>query len=189
MKTTGEREDGERKPGGFGIASKQGMQRKHEYDATVELGIPVTLIDAAIEHEDGSVEIPNLDTLLSTLAVARALDPGQLVGTEIRFLRHVLDLTGSEFAEVIDLSDKSVVSRWENDRVRPGGFTEKVVRQLVVNLLGPRAPGIEIGPNAIPGMKIRPREISEGPMRLALRFLEGRPDADGPPGQCYAAAA
>lgn len=189
MKTTGEREDGERKPGGFGIAPEQGMQRKREYDATVELGIPVTLIDAAIEHEDGSVEIPNLDTLLSTLAVARALDPGQLVGAEIRFLRHVLDLTGSEFAEAIDLSDKSVVSRWENDRVRPGGFTEKVVRQLVVNLLGPRAPGIEIGSNAIPGMKIRSREISEGPMRLALRFLEGRPDADGPPGQCYAAAA
>ena len=165
------------------------MQRKHEYDATAELSIPVTLIDAAVEHEDGSVEIPNLDTLLSTLAVARALDPGQLTGTELRFLRHVLDLTGSEFAEALDLSDKSVVSRWENDRVRPGGFTEKVIRQLVLNLLGARAPGIEIGPNAIPGMKIRPREVTEGPMRMALRLLEGQPDADGPPGRCYAAAA
>ena len=165
------------------------MQRKHEYDATVELGIPVTLIDAAIEHEDGSVEIPNLDTLLSTLAVARVLDPGQLVGAEIRFLRHVLDLTGSEFAGMIDLSNKSVVSRWENDRVRPGGFTEKVIRQLVLNLLGAHAPGIEIGTNAIPGMKIRPRAVSEGPMRIALRFLEGRADADGPPGRFYAAAA
>ncbi|MDE0406284.1 MAG: hypothetical protein OXN81_00340 [Alphaproteobacteria bacterium] len=165
------------------------MQRKHEYDATVELGIPVTLLDAAIEHEDGSVEIPNLDTLLSTLAVARVLDPGQLVGAEIRFLRHVLDLTGSEFAGMIDLSNKSVVSRWENDRVRPGGFTEKVIRQLVLNLLGAHAPGIEIGTNAIPGMKIRPRAVSEGPMRIALRFQEGKPDADGPPGRCYAAAA
>ena len=165
------------------------MQRKHEYDATVELGIPVTLIDAAIEHEDGSVEIPNLDTLLSTLAVARVLDPGQLVGAEIRFLRHVLDLTGSEFAEKIDLSNKSVVSRWENDRVRPGGFTEKVIRQLILNLLGAHAPGIEIGTNAIPGMKIRPRAVSDGPMRIALRFREGKPDADGPTGRCYAAAA
>ena len=164
------------------------MQREREYDATVELGILVTPIDAAIEHEDGSVEIPNLDTLLSTLAVARALDPGQLAGAEIRFLRHALDLTGSEFAEALDRSDKSVVSRRENDRARPGGFTEKVIRQLVLNLLGPRAPGIEIGSNAVPGMKIRPREVSEGPMRIALRFLEGRADADGPPGRCYAAA-
>lgn len=165
------------------------MQRKREYDATVELGLPVMLIDAAIEHEDGSVEIPHLDTLLATLAVARALGPGQLAGAEIRFLRHVLDLTGHEFAEAIDLSDKSVVSRWENDRVRPGGFTEKVIRQLVLNLLAAQAPGIEIGSNAIPDMKIRPRAATEGPMWLALRLLEERPNAGGPRGQCYAATA
>ncbi|MYE01909.1 MAG: hypothetical protein F4Y03_11660 [Alphaproteobacteria bacterium] len=166
------------------------MRRKPEYDATVEMGIPVTLIDAAIEHDDGSVEIPNLDTLLSTVAVARALDPGQLVGAEIRFLRHVLDLTGSEFAAEIDLSNKSVVSRWENDRVRPGGYTEKVIRQLVLNLLGMHAPGIEIGANAIPGMKIRPRSVSEGPLRISLRLVKGRDETgEGQSRECYAAAA
>ncbi len=115
------------------------MQRKHEYDATVELGIPVTLIDAAMEHEDDGVEIPNLDTLLSIFAVACVLDPGQLVGAEIRFPRHILDLTGSEFTEAIDVSDKSVVSRRENDRVRPGSVTEKIIRELVLNLPGARA--------------------------------------------------
>ncbi len=166
------------------------MRRKPEYDATVEMGFPVTLIDAAIEHDDGSVEIPNLNTLLSTLAVARVLDPGQLVGTEIRFLRHVLDLTGSEFAEKIDLSNKSVVSRWENDKVRPGGYTEKVIRQLILNLLGMHAPGIEIGANAIPGMKIQPRKISEGPLRLSLRLVENRDESEkGRSRECYAAAA
>ena len=166
------------------------MKRIPEYDATVEMGTPVTLIDAVIEHDDGSVEIPNLDTLLSTLAVARVLDPGQLAGAEIRFLRHVLDLTGSEFAEKIGLSNKSVVSRWENDKVRPGGYTEKVIRQLILNLLGEHAPGIEIGANAIPGMKIRLRRVSEGALRISLRLEVNRDETeDRQTRACYAAAA
>ena len=166
------------------------MKRIPEYDATVEMGTPVTLIDAAIEHDDGSVEIPNLDTLLSTLAVARVLDPGQLAGAEIRFLRHVLDLTGSEFAEKIGLSNKSVVSRWENDKVRPGGYTEKVIRQLILNLLGEHAPGIEIGANAIPGMKIRLRRVSEGALRISLRLVVNRDETEDKQARdCYTAAA
>ena len=162
------------------------MQRKNKYDATRELGVPVTLIDAVEEREDGSVKFTNLDMLLATVAVARALEPVQLVGAEVRFLRSVLDLTGTEFAEAIDLSDKSVVSRWENDKVRLGGFTEKVVRQLILNLLGPRAPGIVVPENAIPGMKIRPRELAEGPLQIALRLEK---QIAGQPAEHYAAAA
>ena len=162
------------------------MQRKNEYDATHELGAPVTLINAVEEREDGSVRFPHLDMLLATVAVVRVLDPVPLVGTELRFLRSVLELTGAEFAEAIDLSDKSVVSRWENDKVRPGSFTEKVVRQLVLNRLGPLAPGIEIPDNALPGMKIRQCELAEGPVRVTLR-LENQ--AEERVAERYAAAA
>ena len=164
------------------------MTKTREYDATVEIGLPVTLVDTVEEHADGSIEIPNLEMLLATVAVARVLAPVQVVGAEIRFLRHVLDLTGTEFARAIDLSDKTVVSRWENDRARPGGFTEKVIRQLVLNLLGRRAPGIRIGENAIPGMKIRPRDPSEGPLPLAFSFGR-RAGSKGQSLDCYAAAA
>ncbi len=144
------------------------MARTKKYDASVEIGLPVTLIDAVEERSDGSVEIPDPDALLATVAVTRVLVPVQMVGAELRFLRHVLDLTGAGFARAIDLSDKTVVSRWENDRVRPGGYTEKVVRQLVLNLLGGRASGIGIGDNAIPGMRIRPRDPSEGPLPMSF---------------------
>ena len=147
------------------------MKRK-TYDATAELGIPVTLIDAVSEDEEGAIEIPDLDMLLATVAVARVLDPARMVGEELRFLRHVLDRTGSEFAEALDLSDKTVVSRWENDRVRPGSYTEKTIRQLVLNLLARRAPGVEIGENAIPGMKIRPSDEAL-PMEFAYRARRG----------------
>ena len=164
------------------------MHRTKEYDATIELGVPVTLIDAVLEDEDGGVEIPGLDMLLASVAVARALVPVQMVGAELRFLRHVLHLTGAGFAAAIDLGDKTVVSRWENDRARPGGYAEKAVRQLALNLLASRAPGIDVGENAIPGMRIRPRAVSEGPLPLSFRF-QRRAGPESRPLDCYAMAA
>ena len=164
------------------------MLKTREYDLTPEIGVPVTLIDTVREDEDGNLEIPNLDMLLATVAVARALTPIQMVGAELRFLRHVLHLTGADFAAAIDLSDKSVVSRWENDKVRPGGYTEKIVRQLILNMLGHRAPGIEIPENAIPGMKICRRAASEGPLPMAFSF-RSRSESGGRSVDCYAEAA
>ena len=142
------------------------------YDATAVLGLPVWLIDTVSEDEEGTIEIARLNTLMASVAVARVLEPARLGGREIRFLRHVLAFTGSEFADALGLSDKSVVSRWETGRARPGDFTEKTIRQLVLNLLGPRAPGVEIGDNAIPGMRIRPRDDA-APMQFALRRRRG----------------
>ena len=164
------------------------MHRKQEYDATLDLGIPVTLIDAALEHEDGSVEIPDLDMLLASVALARALEPIQMVGAELRFLRHVLHLTGTEFATEIDLSDKTVISRWENDKARPGGYTEKIIRQHILNELSSRAPGIDIGQTTIPRMKIHPRAVSEGPLPMSFR-LERRAGSESESIDCYAVAA
>ena len=164
------------------------MHRKSKYDATIEMGVPVTLIDTVLEDEDGNVEIPNLDMLLATVAVARVLTPIQMVGPELRFLRHVLHLTGAEFARAIDLSDKTVVSRWENGRTRPGGYTEKIIRQLILNVLGQRAPGIEIPENAIPGMRICQREALEGPLPMAFCF-KTRSDSGGGSADYYAEAA
>ena len=110
------------------------------------------------------------------------------MGAELRFLRHVLHLTGTEFAEAIDLSDKTVVSRWENSKTRPGGYTEKIIRQLILNKLGHRAPGIEIPDNAIPGMKIRQREASDGPLPMAFSF-KTRSESGGRSVDFYATAA
>ena len=58
------------------------MQTKKEHDATAEIGFPVTLFDTVQEDDNGNLEIPNLDMLLATVAVARALAPVQLVGAE-----------------------------------------------------------------------------------------------------------
>ncbi len=164
------------------------MQRVKEYDATVELGLPVTLIDTVTESEDGSKTFPKVRMMLATIAVARALTPVQLVGAELRFLRGALLFTGAEFAEAIGISDKRTVLRWENDRTRPRSFTEKIVRQLVLNLLAPHAPGVEIPANAIPGMKISPRQTSEGPLPMTFE-LARRDGADGEAADCYASAA
>ena len=73
-------------------------------------------------------------------------------------------------------------------RAHPGGCTEKVIRQLVLIPLGRRAPGIDIADNAIPGMKVRPREVSEGPLLMTFSF-GNRPGSEGRSVGCYAEAA
>ena len=55
-------------------------------------------------------------------------------------------------------------------------------------MLGPRAPGIDIPENAIPGMKIRQREASEGPLPMAFSF-KSRSESEGRSVDCYAEAA
>ena len=123
------------------------MRRTREYDASArDRTTRSRSIDTVLEDNDGNLEIPSLDMLLATVAVARVLTPVQLVGAELRFLRHVLHMTGSEFARAIDLSDKTIVSRWENGKSRPGGFTEKIIRQLIPECAGsPRARYRDIG--------------------------------------------
>ena len=73
-------------------------------------------------------------------------------------------------------------------RLAPGGYTEKIIRQLILNMLGQRAPGIEIPENAIPGMRIRQRAASEGPLPMAFA-LKSRSGSGGQPIDCYAEAA
>ena len=147
-----------------------GLIRK--YDATEKIGVPVTLFDAVEESSDGDVRFPRLEMLIATVAVTRVLIPIELTETELRFLRHALGLTVAEFAEAINLREKSEVSHWENGRMRPGGLTEKDIRQLVLDELGSRAPGIPFPPDVIPLMVVTHRPPAEGPLEIALQLRE-----------------
>jgi len=131
-----------------------------EYDASVEIGLPVTLVDTVrIEvDEDGDelIHIPRQKELIATVAMSIALDPLALSGKELRFLREAVDMTGKEFAEAIDCRPE-VLSRWENDKQQMGGYVEKVIRQLVCEELKAEAPGVAYEPAAIPRLKIMQR--------------------------------
>jgi len=66
-------------------------------------GIIVRLVDCVTQVScdacgEDTIEIPDLDGLSKTAAMARALVPFRLTGKEVRFMRFALDMTGREFA-------------------------------------------------------------------------------------------
>ncbi len=128
-----------------------------DYEADLG-GIRVRLIHSVIREardtrDDASIEIPGLEDLAKTVALARALIPVRLSGPEVRFLRRALDMTGREFAEAMDLTPETV-SRWENGGRGVGGYSEKLLRHNVCALLHGDVRAIAYDPAEITRMKI-----------------------------------
>lgn len=154
-------------------------QEKRVLDTYEEnlLGIPVIIKDAVIYEVDAAGDeihtIPDMEKLISAAAMARALLPIKLNGSEIRFLRKALEMPARELAENMDVAPETV-SRWENDGQTMGGFSEKGLRQLVCALLHKKAPAIDYDPEMIARMKIR--VIRDPNMRLELRRITLKSD-------------
>ena len=143
-------------------------------DTGLGLPYPVTLLNAAeelLDDETGEslgVRVPNLEGLAAAVAVARCLDPMQLAGQEVRFVRHTLSLTQRELANQLEIAAAETISRWENGATgEVGGYVEKLLRALVVVQLKDRAPGIAGGAERIPALRIRSRHEGEWPVLTA----------------------
>jgi DNA-binding transcriptional regulator YiaG len=121
-------------------------------------GIQVKLVNAVIREKcrdcgEETIEIPDLDGLAKTVAMARALIPYRLNSREVRFMRTALDMTGRAFADAMELTPETV-SRWENDERGIGGSTEKLLRHNVCALLHSQVAGFNYDPADITRMKI-----------------------------------
>ena len=133
-------------------------------------GVVVKLINAVHVYKcnecgEGEIEIPDLWGLTRAAAMARALMPVQLSGSEIRFMRRALDMTQQEFAGAMEITVETV-SRWETGRPA-GGMAEKLVRHNVCALLHGQVPAVEYDPATITHMRIIPRAEDQ-----ALRPIE-----------------
>lgn len=82
-------------------------------------------------NEDPIIE--RVNDLMRALAVAVICKPYRLQGEDIRFLRKYLEMTGDEFARVIDV-DKTTVSKWENNDDPIGKNNDRLVRLTVLGL-------------------------------------------------------
>lgn len=135
-------------------AFKEKLIERYKYEL---LGIPVFVVNAAIQYTDSDGEsyvgIPDEEQLIAAMAVARCLLPKKLTGNEIRFLRKALGLSQKEFAERMEI-DPATASRWEGNGQALGGFAEKVLRYLVCNTLSEKAPGVDYDPKRIADLKI-----------------------------------
>lgn len=104
-----------------------------------ECGLPnvyLAGIDVAVCQECGErfPIIPSILNLYEKIAEAVALKPHLLTGVEVKFLRKQLGLTAAEWASYLR-TDKTNVSRWENDRHPLGKQSDALIRYLYFRLL------------------------------------------------------
>lgn len=152
--------DEERRARSVVPASGAAALRLPIYDATVEVGLCTIVRDAAIEHTDEqgevTIELPKLDELMASAAVARCLTPIKLRGWEIKGMRKIMRLTLAELADSLDeRTAVETISRWESEAQPMGGYAEKVLRLFVCERLQKQAPGIEYSASMIANLKVR----------------------------------
>ena len=153
---------------------------RHE-ETGLGLPYPVIVMNAAQEMvEDGEVmgiRVPDLEGLARAIAVARALCPLSLAGAEIRFMRRVLDMTQKQFAAALEIENAETISRWENSTKGMGGYTEKLIRALIVMTLAPQVPGVRVPPDAVLRLQIQQRAPDQWP-EIVLERIKMRQDGD-----------
>jgi transcriptional regulator with XRE-family HTH domain len=163
--------------------------RKHEigpptivpsYDASAMLGIEGVYLSSAVRETRcercgyiDSVEIPNLEGLIATVAVTRVMLPLKLRGREIRFLRDALEMTAQELCEHALKVTPSQISKWENDKEPIGPHSETILRLYAVDHLAPSTT-LHAEREAIYGMKLTPwHKLDED---LRMEFFLTSPD-------------
>ena len=73
--------------------------------------------------------IPDVNDLMRAIAWHVATQRYRLAGEDVRFLRKYLRMTGVEFSELLG-SDKTTLSKWENDADPIGTANERLVRSV-----------------------------------------------------------
>jgi len=94
----------------------------------VLLGVEVT---KCLQCGNREVAIPHLDALLKLIAETIVKKPGRLTGDEVRSVRSYLELSGMEFAELMDATP-ATVSRWENNKTPVGRTADLLLRAIVM---------------------------------------------------------
>lgn len=157
------------------------------YEET-DLGLPypITLNDGVeeeIDDETGErvgVSIPALEQLAAAVAVARALNPLQLDGREVRFIRRVIGMPAKDLAEALEM-DAATLSRWENNKHPVGAWADKQVRMAAVIMLRDRVPHISLNPADVVTLRVRSRQGDQWPtIRMVLTRRQSDACTDEP---------
>lgn len=147
-------------------------RRIERYEDT-SMGLPVVLIDSAIESSfDGErcVGVPDVKGLEAAIAVARVTIPDKLNAQEIKFLRKALGLKAIELASFLDVVPETL-SRWENGRETISTNPERIFRMRVLRALKGKAPGVCARVDDLLDMKLSPIRSSLGPILLIFRRM------------------
>ncbi len=83
-----------------------------------------------------SALIPRIIALHEAIADCLLEQETYLTGKEIRFLRKNLGLKGKIFANLVGV-DNATLSRWENDKSKPSGRADRLIRFLCASKMKP----------------------------------------------------
>jgi putative zinc finger/helix-turn-helix YgiT family protein len=116
------------------------------------------------------ITIPDVNGLIAAVAVTRVMLPLKLNGTEIKFLRKAIGLSGKNLAELLGVRPETV-SRWENNDAgtQIGSSGEKLFRIIVGQHIKEgdidKAPAVDFNCKQISEMAINPlRIVDEKPL-------------------------
>lgn len=93
-------------------------------------GLPVADCPAC---GNSDVSIPRMAMIHRAIARALANSPVRLTGSQLRFLRKHLGLSGDELGRYLH-TDKTKISKWETEQDPIGPATDRLIRLLVVAL-------------------------------------------------------
>jgi DNA-binding transcriptional regulator YiaG len=163
------------------------------WDATALIGLPVTVIDAAIEvsepgDEGGpSIAIPALDEFSAAAALVRCQMKQRLRGAEVAALRKIAGFRQRALSEAIGGETAvETISRWETGDKPVGTYIERLVRIAISEAVKDRATGVTYSPAVI--LRLPMAEAKRVP-RIALRRQGGRVIAVDTPSGSFAEAA
>jgi len=149
-----------------------------EYRNDVLMGLPGVVILNAVEEvrcqkcgHVAATGFSNLEGLLAAVAVARVTAPQKLSGRDVRFLRKALGWLSRELASKLEVRDETV-SRWENGKEPVGPTSEKLLRLIVAQFLGEKAPAMEIDEKHIVSMRIRTVRPVARPVEMRFRAVD-----------------
>jgi DNA-binding transcriptional regulator YiaG len=149
-----------------------------EYRNDALMGLPGVVILNAVEEircrkcgHVAATGFSNLEGLLAAVAVARVTAPQKLSGRDVRFLRKALGWLSRELASKLEVRDETV-SRWENGKEPVGPTSEKLLRLIVAEFLGEKAPAIEVNGQRIASMRIQRVRPASKPVEMRFRAVE-----------------
>jgi transcriptional regulator with XRE-family HTH domain len=95
-------------------------------------------------------------------AIAQALanSPARLTGEQLRFLRKHLGLSGDELGSYLH-TDRTKISKWENEDDRIGPTTDRLIRLLVASLDSELRPGVSAIAAHLPQISDKPGDLLE----------------------------
>ena len=76
----------------------------------------------------------NYDEIAKKLFCALAFKPSKLLGAEVRFMRHHLEMTQEEFAHLL-MVERSTVAKWEKFDLDPTNMDSPTEQILRLNMI------------------------------------------------------